>query len=455
MVRVRFAPSPTGALHIGGARTALFNYLLARNTGGKFLLRIDDTDRERSLSEHEQDIKDCLRWMGLEWDEGPDIGGEFSPYRQSERQQQHLAAAEQLLKSGAATKDADGSIRLRYPDDEIVVDDIVCGRCVFHPNSLGPEVSLVRADGTPTYHLASVADDIDMKITHVVRGQDHLTNTAKHVVIFRGLDAPLPQFAHLPLILGEDGSKLSKRNTSGMTTVKEFRQAGYVPEALMNFLMLLGWSHPEAREQISLEDGVSAFTLERIGKTAAVFETAKLNWLNGWWIRHLPVSAAASALRPFLSEYEPVIESRGAAYWQDAADFLRGEIGFLTEARTLAPILFSLDLPLSSAAEQRLSDAGQREGTRQVLTAWLELLKNTPIENPGPYFSKEEFSKLTSALKKSFTGDKKTLFQSLRVGIMGNTSGPELQAVVPLIPREVLLQRVRDVLRAIDAREGR
>ncbi|MFN8388959.1 MAG: glutamate--tRNA ligase family protein [Bdellovibrionota bacterium] len=446
MVRVRFAPSPTGPLHIGGARTALFNYLIARKLGGKFILRIDDTDRERSLPEYEADIKSSLHWLGLDWDEGPELGGEFAPYRQSERQARHIAAAEALVTSNAAYRDSEGVVRLRYPDSEIVVEDLICGRCVFHPNSLGPEVILVRSDGTPTYHLASVADDIDMRITHVIRGQDHLTNTAKHVLLFQGLGSALPTFAHLPLILGEDGSKLSKRNSSGRTTVNDFRQAGYLNEALLNFLVLLGWSHPDAMEHISLEEAVRSFALERIGKTASVFETARLNYLNGWWIRHLPVERVAEQLRPFLKEYEPLLESRGSAFWLQTAAFFKEEIGFLTEAPKLAQMLFAVDLELSQSALSRLNDPELRDGTRTVIEQWLELLKNTAIEGASEFYSKDDFSRLTSALKKSFTGDKKTLFQGLRIAIMADTSGPELNAVVPLVPRDVLLSRARSVL---------
>ena len=444
MVRVRFAPSPTGALHIGGARTALFNYLLARSLGGKFLLRIDDTDTERSLAEHEADIKDSLNWLGLQWDEGPDLGGDFGPYRQSERKEQHLAHAKILVDKQLAYLDNDNSVRLRYPKNEIVFEDQVCGRCEFHPNSLGPEVSLVRADGTPTYHLASVSDDVAMEITHVVRGQDHLTNTAKHVVIFQGLGSTLPMFAHLPLILGEDGTKLSKRSTTGMTTVKEFRSAGYLPQALMNFLMLLGWSHPEAKEQITLEEAVAVFSMERVGNTAAVFETTKLNWLTGWWMRHLPVEIVAPELRPFLLEYEEVIKSRGENYWMRAAEFLRGEIGLLVEAPKFAKILFAIGLEISPAAQARLADPAFRECAQQTAKTWATLLNDTPISEPGNYYSKEDFSKMMSALKKSSDADKKSLFQSSRIAIMGDISGPDLAAIVPLVPREILLERARE-----------
>ena len=328
---------------------------------------------------------------------------------------------------------------------------MVCGRCVFQPNSLGPEVVLVRSDGSPTYHLASVSDDIEMQISHVVRGQDHLTNTAKHVVIFQGLGQDEPKFAHLPLILGQDGAKLSKRESTGMTTVNEFRQAGYLPEAVVNFLLLLGWSHPESKEQISLEEAISAFVVDRIGKTASVFEISKLNWLNGWWMRHLPVEKIAAALRPFVGEFEPVIVSRGAQYWMKAAEFLRAEIGFLTETSNVAQVLFSREMAWTDTALTRFFQTVTHSEAKSVIKSWIDLLHVTPLEQPGDYFSKEEFAKVTAALKKKVDVDKKVIFLSLRMAIMGNTTGPELQAVVPLVPRDVLLQRACSALCTIEA----
>jgi len=289
MIRVRFAPSPTGLLHIGGARTALFNFLASRKEDAVFILRVDDTDKERSLVENETSILESLKWLGLNWDEGVGIEpeGPYAPYRQSERLAKHLALAEHLKSSSAAYIDDENCVRLRYPDEDIVVDDLICGECRFSPSSLGPDPVIIRSDGSPTYHLASVADDVEMGITHVIRGQDHLTNTAKHIVLFRALGAKVPAFAHLPLILGEDGSKLSKRNSTGFTTVPDFIAAGYLPEALCNFMCLLGWSHPEGKDIFNLEEAAQVFNFDRVSSTSAKFELTKLDWFNAQYIRAL------------------------------------------------------------------------------------------------------------------------------------------------------------------------
>jgi len=445
MVRVRFAPSPTGALHIGGARTALFNYLIAREAGGKFLLRIDDTDYERSKAEFETDIVESLTWLGLHWDEGPDVGGEFGPYRQSERMERHVRAANFLVEKNLAYRDNEQVVRLRYPNEEVTVHDRVCGDCVFHPQSLGPEVILLRSDGTPTYHLASVSDDIEMGITHVVRGQDHLTNTAKHLVLFHGLGHPGPQFAHLPLILGTDGSKLSKRNSTGMTLVSEFRAAGYLPEALNNYLLLLGWSHPEAKEQLTLEEAISVFSVERIGKTASVFDPARLEFLNGWWLRHVSVERLAHLLQPAIEPYAAIIERRGGAYWFEVVRFLQGEITSLASAPMLFELLFNLELRFSEAAEAKLNDSQFLGEVAQVFAMWKKLLHEMPVES-GESYSAEEFSKLFALMKKSVPVEKKSIFQGLRLAIMGDLKGPELNALVPLITRELLISRVEQAV---------
>ena len=258
-MRVRFAPSPTGYLHIGGARTALYNFFLAKRSGGQFILRIDDTDTERSLVEYEEDIIRSLRWLGIIWDEGPEMPGASGRFRQSDNTENYLEVAQRLLASGRAFCDPEGVIRLRYGGQKVIVRDEVCGVCEFQTQALGSEPGLIRSDGSPTYHLASVVDDIEMGITHIIRGQDHLTNTAKHQLMFDALGVSAPRFIHLPLIMGEDGSKLSKRNTEGSVLLKDFRAQGYLPEAVVNYLALLGWSHPEGVEQFSIGEVSNSF----------------------------------------------------------------------------------------------------------------------------------------------------------------------------------------------------
>lgn len=451
MIRVRFAPSPTGPLHVGGARTALFNYLLARHGGGKFILRIDDTDRERSRTEFEADIFEGLRWLGVTWDEGPDVGGSFGPYRQSERLAFHLETAEQLVAKRAATRDDDGAIRLRYPGRDIVVDDLVCGRCVFQPSSLGPEPVLVRSDGNPTYHLASVSDDIEMRITHVVRGQDHLTNTAKHLFMFEALGVPVPAFAHLPLILGTDGAKLSKRNIESVTSVAEFRDKGYVPEALANFLFLLGWSHPEAHEILSVADAVSAFSLDRVGKTASVFETAKLDWLNGQWIRRLSPAELARWIEPLLGEYRPLVDRLSRERWLRVVELIRGEIHSLLDLPRYLRFVFDEELALSAPAQERLADPAVLESCKAVGELWRELLSEVPTEDGSEAYDRALFSKLISQLKKRAPVQGKALFLGLRMAVTGDISGPDLANLAEFIPRQTLEMRAKGFLTHISA----
>jgi glutamyl-tRNA synthetase len=347
MIRVRFAPSPTGYLHVGGARTALFNWLVARHHGGVFVLRIEDTDAERSSDEMVDGILDGLRWLGLDWDEGPKIGGEFGPYFQSRRLDRHRARAEQLVAHGDAyycyctseelqarreaaeqaggwkydrtccTLGADAiaarerahlprAIRFRVPEGVTRFDDLVHGPIEFDDANL-EDFIILRSDGLPTYQLSVVADDIDMKITHVVRGDDHISNTPKQILLYRALGAEQPAFAHVPLILGPDKKRLSKRH--GATSVTEYERQGYLPEAMFNFLSLLGWSPGDDRELFTREELVQAFALEGISGGNAVFNPDKLEWFNQ---QHLMRLAPDDLVR----RVKPSFEAAGV--WNDA-----------------------------------------------------------------------------------------------------------------------------------------
>src|ERR671914_1805434 len=267
-MRVRFAPSPTGALHIGGARTALYNWLLARQQDGVFLLRIEDTDRERSTPENVEQILDALRWLELDWDEGP--------FSQAERAPRHTEAIERLVESGHAYED-DGAIRLRVPDEgETVILDAIRGDIAF-PHSAIKDFVVRRSDGSALYNLAVAVDDLDMGITHVVRGEDHISNTPRQVMILRALGEEPPAYAHLPLLHGPDGKKLSKRH--GAASVQELRDAGYLPEAVRNYLALLGWGLDEETTFLSTQELIDNFSLERVGKASAIFDEKKLRWM--------------------------------------------------------------------------------------------------------------------------------------------------------------------------------
>jgi glutamyl-tRNA synthetase len=345
--RVRFAPSPTGYLHVGGARTALFNWLHARHTGGVFVLRIEDTDVERSSWEMVSGILDGMRWLGLDWDEGPEVGGAHGPYFQSERLDRYRAMADRLVANGQAyycycspddlkakreaaeragtsgqydracanlpadeiaRREAAGlprAIRFRMPEGATSFDDVVHGRIEFD-NSVIEDFVVLRSDRHPTYHLSVVADDIDMAITDVVRGDDHISNTPKQVLLYRAFGAPVPRFAHVPLILGPDKKRLSKRH--GATSVMEYQRQGYLAEAMVNFLALLGWSPGNDREVFTRDELVAAFTLEGISSSNAVFNPEKLDWFNGEHIMRMPSREVASRIEPLL---------RDAGLWRD------------------------------------------------------------------------------------------------------------------------------------------
>jgi glutamyl-tRNA synthetase len=337
--RVRFAPSPTGYLHVGGARTALFNWLYARRHRGAFILRIEDTDAERSSAEMVTGILDGMRWLGLEWDEGPGTGGPHGPYFQSQRYDRHRAAAASLVAEGRAyycycsadrlrqereRAEARGeawqydrhcltlsaervaeleavktprAIRFKVPAGKTAFDDVVHGRIEVDGEHIEDFV-IVRSDGHPIYHLSVVVDDIEMRITHIVRGDDHISNTPKHVLLFNALGATLPVFAHVPLILGADRKRLSKRH--GATSVMEYERQGYLPDALVNFLALLGWSPGDDRELMSRRELIASFTLEGITGSNAVFDVAKLDWMNGQYIARIPLAQLATAALPHL-----------------------------------------------------------------------------------------------------------------------------------------------------------
>ena len=345
--RLRFAPSPTGYLHVGGARTAMFNWLYARQTGGTFILRIEDTDAERSSREMVQGILDGLRWLGLDWDEGPEAGGPHEPYFQSQRLERYRALARELLASGRAyrcfctpdeiraRREAGGegwkydrrcaslsggeiqarvdagaphALRVLVPDGTTSFEDVVHGRIEFANEGIEDFVVL-RSDGYPTYHLSVVADDVDMDVTHVVRGDDHISNTPKHVLLFQAIGRDVPSFAHVPLILGADKKRLSKRH--GATSVMEYERQGFLPEALFNFLALLGWSPGNDREIFDRGDLIEAFSLGGISGGNAVFNAAKLEWFNQQHIQRLPSEELAKRIEPLLRE-------RGL--WRDAFD---------------------------------------------------------------------------------------------------------------------------------------
>src|SRR3954452_2283840 len=321
-MRVRFAPSPTGALHIGGARTALYNWLLARGSGGTFVLRIEDTDRERSTPEDVEQILDALRWLELDWDEGP--------LSQAERAGRHGEQIARLLEEGHAYED-DGAVRLRVPDDgETTVTDVIRGEVTF-PHSAIDDFVIRRSDGSPLYNLAVAVDDLDMGITHVVRGEDHLSNTPRQAMILKALGAEPPVYAHLPLLHGPDGKKLSKRH--GAASVQELREAGYLPEAVRNYIALLGWGLDETTTFLTTDELVKEFSIDRVSRSPAVFDEQKLRWMNGRYLRELDPPELARRLEDLTGRGD-LLEAATVAQekMQTLADFWP-LAGFLVERR--------------------------------------------------------------------------------------------------------------------------
>lgn len=295
-VRVRFAPSPTGYLHIGGARTALFNWLFARHTGGKFVLRIEDTDEERNTPEAINVILEGLRWLGLDWDEGPatndpagDSIGESGPYYQSQRADIYGRRVEELKGQGLVYED-EGALRFRMPREPITIPDLICGdvvRELTDREEAQPDFVIVRSDGKPVFHLVNVIDDIEMRITHVIRGEDHLSNTSKHIALFKAFEVEPPKFGHIPLILNSNGSKMSKRDDGA--SLEGWQHAGYVPSAVNNYLSLLGWSPKDDSQVLPLEEIIGRFDLPQINRANARFDLEKLEWMNYEHLRMLPM----------------------------------------------------------------------------------------------------------------------------------------------------------------------
>lgn len=482
-IRVRFAPSPTGPFHIGGARSALFNWLLAKQTGGVFVLRIEDTDLERSTRESEENIKEALRWLGLTWDEGIDAGGEYGPYRQTERLSIYQEYTEKLLASGKAyhcyctdaeleeerqkamesgqmpiysgkcshlTPEEEAKlvaegrkpvVRLRVPENQqIVFTDMVRGTVSFDSNGVGDFV-VVKSNGIPVYNFAVVLDDSLMKITHVIRAEEHLSNTPRQVLIYEALGLPVPTFGHISLILGKDRTKMSKRH--GATSVQQYRDLGYLPEALDNFLALLGWSPVGEEEFFSLDELVKAFSMDHVAKNPAVFDIDKLNWINAHYIRQAtpekvlelawPHLVAAGCVQETVSETEKAWLVKVTAVLQEYISYgaqLVDHIGlFLNDEFTL---------------ETEEAKAVLREETVSKVMDLFET-KLLALEE----VNESSVKALIKALTKELKLGGKFVYMPLRVALTGQMHGPELISVIPLLGKERTLQRMKRTLATV------
>ncbi len=485
-VRCRIAPSPTGPLHIGTARTALYNFLFARHEGGTFVLRLEDTDVARSTVAYERDILEGLHWLGLRWDEGPEVAGEpargpYAPYRQMERLPLYRAAVERLLAEDRAYPcyctreelEADRlaqeaareapryagrcarltpeqrralerqgrrpAIRFRIPAGTVAFDDIVRGHVEIDTDALGGDLVIVRSDGTPLYHFTVVVDDAEMAITHVIRGEDHLSNTPKHILLFRALGADVPQFAHLPLILNPDRTKMSKRKSQ--TAMADYRAQGFVPEAMVNFLALLGWASGTEEEIFTLDELVDRFDLSRVHSGGAVFDRERLEWLNGQWIRRLAPEDLAERLVPFLADHLAVREAGGARLVRrpSAEEILplvplvRERLPVLGAIGDLVDFLFVDDLALDPALL-----VPKRWDTDTTLLC-LETARGTIDAQGRVSFEADELEGPLRDAAAAHGWKPGDLFMAIRVAITGRTVSPPLfDTMVALGPRRTL-----------------
>jgi glutamyl-tRNA synthetase len=452
-LRVRFAPSPTGALHIGGARTALFNWLLARGSGGALVLRIEDTDRERSTPENVEQILDALRWLELDWDEGPIF--------QSERSERHREVLEGLLESGhayhssataedvkaykqrhgadrgfRAQPEAQGAVRLRVPDEgATVVHDAIRGETRFEHVHLDDPV-IARSDGSVLYNFAVAVDDLDAGITHVVRGEDHLSNTPKQLLVLEALRAPQPVYAHLPLLHGPDGRKLSKRH--GAASVQELRAAGYLPEAVRNYLALLGWGAGDDATVLPTEELARRFALERVSRNPAQFDETKLRWMNGVYIRELPLGELARRIAEHLDREGPtsareLLGSPGArARLEAAAGISQEKIQTLADFWPLAGFLFEEPAAEDPRARERWLDERGRGVLAQTRAA---------LAQAGG-FEEQDVQAALLGLQERLGVKPREVYQPLRVALTGTAISPGIFESVALLGREETLRRI-------------
>ncbi len=436
-VRVRFAPSPTGYLHVGGARTALFNWLFARKHLGKLILRIEDTDKKRNTEEAYQVIYNGLSWLGLDWDEGPHIGGNFGPYFQSERNAIYESYLNRLEKAGTLYED-EGATRFRSPRKTVIVEDMVCGRVVFDMSNpvTHPDMTIRRPDGTWIFHFVNVVDDIEMKISHVIRGEDHLSNTPKHMELYEALGASCPRFAHIPLILNHEGKKMSKRD--GGASVDTYRTEGYVPEAVLNYLSLLGWSPGENREVLNFPEIVELFDIQSVNRRNAIFDLDKCFWINGQHILRMTLDRFADLALPF-------IEKAGIDYGSRARLLpilatVKEKIKLLRDVPDWIRYFFTEEFAFDpTAVEKTFGKAGALDHLKALKNSY-ETLEIWDLQN------------LESSLKETATqigcktGD---LIHPARVAVSGRSVGPGLYHMLEILGKKSVLSRFEKALHQI------
>ncbi len=470
MIRTRFAPSPTGHIHVGNVRSALFGWLFARSQNGKFILRIEDTDQERSKPEYTEMLLNDMEWLGLDWDEGPRAGGDFGPYFQSERGAIYAEYAQKILETGRAFKcycseaelDAERElaqkesrpphysgrcrnltpeeqkafedegrkpvIRFRVYDEDIVLDDMIKGRVVFPKGMVGDFV-IVRANGVPIYNFAVTVDDITMKITHVLRADEHLSNTVRQQMIYKALNIPEPRFGHMALVLGEDRQKLSKRH--GATSIDEFRRLGYLPESLCNALALLGWSSPKGDEVMPLKQMVEQFSIDRVSPSPSVFDFKRLDWISKQDIASADLDRITDLCIPYLRA--DGYDTSNRAYVKSVVDIVRGNCTCLSQITDYVDYFFTDDYAVDDSIKTLLAS----DDSKRVLESFKKALS---AENRA--IDKAVYQDITAVVKSETGLSGKSLFMPIRGALTGKANGPEMFLVLPVLGKDKALSRL-------------
>jgi glutamyl-tRNA synthetase len=471
-VRVRFAPAPTGLLHIGNARTALFNYLFATKEKGTLILRIEDTDTERSTDASIEAILQDLRWLGIIWGEGPDAGGQSGPYRQSQRLSFYHDVAQKLLGEGKVYKcfctperletlrkeqlskgmmpkydgkcrslsegeiskmESEGLcpvLRFRVGKGSVVFEDLIHGRMSFDSSGMGDFI-IVRSDGMAAYNFACVIDDHSMHISHVIRGDDHLSNTPRQILIYRAMGWQPPIFAHHPLILGPDRSPLSKRH--GATAVSQYREEGFLPEALLNYLVLLGWSSPTGEEILSLEEVVNVFSLSGLSRNAPIHSRKKLEWINSHYLRKMDKTRLVRTLLPYFEKSGIPVHSLDETYLTQVCVLLKENLSVLSGVENYLGIFFDEKFSFEEEAKALLTHSENKKLLQTVL--------NTVQDWPQP--SEDSASSLLMQIEEKTGRKGKPLYGLLRAGMTGKMKGPELVKILSLLEKEKIIKRLR------------
>jgi glutamyl-tRNA synthetase len=436
-VRVRFAPSPTGFFHIGSARTALFNWLYARHTGGTFVLRIEDTDKQRNTTEALQVIFDGLRWLGMQWDEGPEAGGDLGPYFQSQRDsiyQQYI----QKLRDDGRIYEKDGAGYFRISGEPQVIEDAVRGRV---ERTEEKDFVVVRSDGSPVFHLVNVVDDITMKITHVIRGEDHLSNTSKHTELFKAFGAPLPIFAHIPLILKENGpGKMSKRDKGAL--IEDYRRRWFLPEAVRNYLCLLGWSPKDDREVLAIEEIIRIFDLPQINQNNARFDEKKLSFINSRYLHELPREKFVSMGREVLQETGTLEAEIDSAYIDAVLELCQEKLRSAEDLPSFCDYFFTEGFSFDEKAKEKIFKKGDPRARVSELREGLEKTDD---------FSEANLEALVQGLAEKHGVSTGEYIHACRLAVSGRSVGPSFYGLLRVLGKERVLNRTERFLAGVQA----